>query len=245
MYGSMSKSGQSPPEQSGDDRIVAAGEVSLGLARKSDLDRELAADPALAREVERWNADFAKLADELEPVAPRPSVWNAIQQQMHAARTRPVAARSWLESLLLWRLLAGAGLAAACVLAIIVALPRGDVVPAPTVQVLLVSALLPKDGPPLYTATYDTSRRLFIVVPAAIQHKPQRLPQLWLVPNDSDDPIALGSLGEDRPTAITVSLERAALVTQSSGLVVTEEPAGGMTANGPGPVLGHGRLESY
>jgi anti-sigma-K factor RskA len=245
MHGSMSKSGQSPPDHSGDDRIVAAGEVSLGLARQSDIDHELGADPALTREIERWNADFAKLADELEPVAPRPSVWNAIQQQMLAARTRRVASRSWLESLLLWRLLAGAGLAAACVLAIIVARPRGDVVPAPTVRVLLVSALLPKDGPPLFTATYDTSRRLFIVVPAAIQHEPQRRPQLWLVPNDTDDPIALGPLGEDRPTAITVSLERAALVTQSSGLVVTDEPAGGMSASEPGPVLAHGRLESF
>ena len=59
---------------------------------------------------------------------------------------------------------------------------------------MLVAALAPKEGPPLFTAAYDRSRGTIIVVPGAFEPELGRDAELWIVPKDADEPIPVGRL---------------------------------------------------
>ncbi len=239
---------------------MLAAEFALGLRDPAERDAALRADPAIAREIMRWEDDLARLGDELEPVAPSPEAWAVLQaavaREAPAAPAREAAApvlmgdrrrRPLLESLGLWRALAGAGFATAAVLAVLLFRAPGvapsDVAPPSTARLLLVSPLLPRDGPPTYVATYDAARATILVVPAATSPVAGRVPRLWLVPNDTGEPIALGSLDPERPHALTLTLEQARFLDAAAGLVITLEAAGG-ASTGPaqGPVIAHGRF---
>ena len=68
---------------------------------------------------------------------------------------------------------------------------------------MLVAALAPKEGPPLFTAAYDRSRGTIIVVPGAFEPELGRDAELWIVPKDADEPIPVGRLDASKPTAIS------------------------------------------
>jgi anti-sigma-K factor RskA len=231
----------------GDERIVRAGELALGLAHKSQLDPALRDDLALAREIERWEEDLAKLADELAPVPPPPRVWAALMKAIDGTGTRG-SSTGWLQSLAFWRAIAAASVAAALVLTVVLgqstSLRRSAAPPPP--QTLLVAALAPKEGSPLFTATYDRSRGTIIVMPAAFEPEPGRDAELWIVPKDADEPIPVGRLDASKPTAILVSVTDARRIDEETGLAVTSEPSGAPVApSHAGPLIAHGRFGSF
>lgn len=254
-------------------RVALAGEIALGLMEAGEVQSALARDPALAAEVARWNERFAALALEEPAATPNPRVLAALVEALGDDARPPLAARDAVapparraepaprprgglfQSLAFWRGMGAAGLAtAAAALFVAFAVPRTvppepgprDVVVRETSRVLLVSAILPKDGPPEYVATYDGARGRLVVVPAATLPSRNGIPFLWLVPNDDGDPVGIGAL--DPLGTVNFDLDEALvrLANVRSGLVVTLEPAAvqaGGTAQGP--VLAHGKFSSH
>ena len=204
--------------------------------------------------MDRWQRDLAGLADELDPVPPDPRVWarlrEAVREEAAAGRAADARPRRWgwralAGSLGFWRMLAGAGLASTAALAavLIATTPDdGPTPPPPAARTLLVSSLLPADGPPAFVVTYDPARATILVVPAAVAAVRGRVPHLWLVSDSADAPVALGPLDPSRPLALALAPIQARLVALQAGLVVTLEPTGAVNADAPGPVIAHGRF---
>jgi anti-sigma-K factor RskA len=232
----------------GDERIVRAGEIALGLAHKSGLDPALRDDPAFAREIERWDEDLAALADELAPVSPPPRVWAALMKAIDVTGTPSGSSAGWLQSLGVWRAIAAASVAVALILAVVLVQTsslRRPTAPSPP-QSMLVAALAPKEGPPLFTAAYDRSRGTIIVVPGAFEPELGRDAELWIVPKDADEPIPVGRIDASKPTAILVSVADARRIDEETGLAVTSELSGApVAASNAGPLIAHGRFGSF
>lgn len=251
-----------PERTPDDDRTTLAGELALGL--KSDRDAALLNDPALAGEVQQWEQEFAQFVNEVHASPPDPRVWSLVEAAIGnepspsaaivgrpEGQTMRDRARHLVASLLLWRSLAGVGFAAATLLGALLIdggindLPQEDPKwEAAIVGAVLVSPLLPREGPAAYVATYDVSRRTIFAVPAAIKIRPGQFPKLWLVVSEADDPIALGTLDPERPQAIKLSASNAARVSGTSGLVITLEPTPSDGDGAAGPVIAHGVFTS-
>jgi anti-sigma-K factor RskA len=260
----MTKPGD--PDSIDEQRMVLAGEIALGLVDATQVAEEMARDPLLAAEISRWDERIAAIALEAPAVAADPRVLTglmaAVAQQTaadaaHAPSSvhhvkQPKAA-AFLQSLAFWRGMSAAGFAAAAITLSAAFLPRAVTLPvqpdgtiARSPQVLLVSQILPKDGPPEYVATFDISRGRLVVVPAATLPNRSGIPFLWLVPNDDADPIGLGAL--DPLNTVNLDLAASALpfANEKAGLVITLEPVAvpsGGTAQGP--VLAHGKFSSH
>lgn len=230
-----------------DDRIVRAGEIALGLVRRSEIDPLLANDPALAHEVERWEDDLGALAADLAPVPPPPRVWATLARAITAGG--PQGARpSWPWSVALWRAIAAGSLAAAIVLGVLYARAVGEKGPetASRPGPLLVAALAPKDGPPLFVAAYDAARRSIVVVPASFAPEAGRIAEFWISPKNSDEPIALGRLDPAEPTMIHLSAAEARTIDADATLAVTSEKDGSaVSPASPGPLIAHGSFAAF
>lgn len=259
----MTKPGD--PDSIDEQRMVLAGEIALGLVDATLVAEEMARDPLLAAEIARWDEHVATIALEAPSVTPDPRVLTglmaAVAHQAAADVVRPASPvrneekpkAAFLQSLAFWRGMSAAGFAAAAVALSVASLPKAvtsptqpDVTIARNPQGLLVSQILPKDGPPEYVATFDISRGRLVVVPAATLPNRGGNPFLWLVPNDDADPIGLGPL--DPLITVNLDLARSALpfANEKAGLVITLEPVAvpsGGTAQGP--VLAHGKFSSH
>jgi anti-sigma-K factor RskA len=237
-----------PPESAepGEERLVRAAEIALGLGGGIELDPALGNDPTLAREIERWNAAFATLVDELEPAPPRPRVWAALARVVTAAGP-PQPANGWFQSLALWRTVAATSLATALVFgALFIETARESKPVVESRAPLRVASLAPREGSPLFIATYDASQRSIVVIPAAFRPESGRVAEFWIALKDSDEPIPLGSLDPLRPTTISVSSVQGKTIDGETGLVVTSELAGAAPSPAsPGPLIAHGRFESF
>ncbi len=98
-----------------------AGEYVLGTLAASgrrEVEAAMARDPELRAAVASWEARLLPLTQVAEPVDPTPQLWQRIARSIGAER--PLAAPSitrWWNRLDLWRGLAGAGFAAAAIMA--------------------------------------------------------------------------------------------------------------------------------
>jgi anti-sigma-K factor RskA len=231
----------------GDDRIVRAGEIALGLVRRSEIDPALANDPALAREVERWEEVLGELAAGLAPVPPPRRVWATLARAMSAGGPQR-AEPSWPWSVALWRAIAAGSLAAAIVLGVLYARAVGGRGPetASRPGPLLVAALAAKEGPPLFVAAYDAARQSILVVPASFAPMEGRIAEFWISPKGSEEPIALGRLDPAQPTLIHLSAAEARTIDADATLAVTSEKDGSaVPPASPGPLIAHGRFATF
>ena len=249
------------------ERRELAGEIALGLISDADAKAAYAQDPMLFGDVLKWQHQLGGLAMEVPDMVPPPAAWSAIQIAISAQPTSAVSTRTPFVSLVprlaaslgFWRGLSATGFATAA-LAIAFALLRVPTPaapdqppvaglrdsPAPTERILLVSSLLPRDGPPVYVATYDATRSRLILVPVATMPSAAGVPYLWLVPNDSGEPVGVGLLDPDSPVALDLGALLAASANASAGLVVTLETAGGDIGTVPrGPVIAHGKFSKF
>jgi anti-sigma-K factor RskA len=224
-----------------DDLVVLAGEIAMGLVRMSDLDPELGNSRVLSNEIDRWNDDLSKLVDELAPVEPPARVWAALQRSA-GQPTSSFFRAGWFNSIVFWRWAAATASLLTVIMLGLIAATHFQKARTAQGAIVLVAAILPKEGPPLFTATYDSGLRIFVIIPAGFRPEPGRSAELWIVPKESDDPTALGAFNGDRPSKISLSLEQANLIDDGAALVVTSEPDDRVTSNQPGPVIAHGRL---
>jgi anti-sigma-K factor RskA len=224
-----------------DDLVVLAGEIAMGLIRMSDLSPEFRDSRELSNEIDRWNDDLTKLVDELGLVEPPARVWIALEKSV-GQRPSSFFRSEWFNSIVFWRWATAAVSILTVIILGLIAATHSQKARTAQETIVLVAAILPKEGPPLFTATYDSGPRIFVVIPAGFQPDPGKTAELWIVPKGSDDPTALGALDAEHPSKISLSLEQSNRIDDGAALVVTSEPVDSGTPDQPGPVIAHGRL---
>jgi anti-sigma-K factor RskA len=238
------------PEDGDDFPDLTAGEYVLGVldaAESAIVRRRIATETAFAAEVARWENQLIPLIEDVAPVQPPASLWEAIAPRLTPVRkTAKRALPGFWDSLAFWRgLTMATGALAAASLAVVV-LGRGSAPappPAPATgpgaPLPLAVALLtaPKGGAVLYTVTFDEGRRQLIVTPTGGPRPQNRSPEMWLMP-DGQAPISMGVL----PNGSRIVPAPAGLSGRST-LGVSLEPLGGSPSGAPtGPVIAVGKL---
>ena len=231
-----------------EERDALAGEYVLGTleaAAAAEVERALAAGDAELREaVERWEARLAPLTALAPDEAPPPDLWARIEAALPsragaATATRrqapePRRASRWRTDP--WRWLAfGSSAVAAGLAALLLTRPPAE---APLMTVLLTSR-----DQPAWLVEADPSGALRL---AAINRQPvppDRVMQLWALPQGATAPTSLGLIS---PEAGQYSVSTTAVRPEPGMLIeITLEPPGGSPTGRPtGPILFIGRLSA-
>jgi anti-sigma-K factor RskA len=217
---------------------VALG--ALGRAEWRAAQARMRSDPAFRAAVEAWQAELAPLDAEMSEMTPPSGVWAAIAAEIEPAPARaaaPAPARSLWDSLMLWRGLAFAGIAAAAI-ALVPATPPPIVAP----PRLLVAALAAPDGTPLLSAAYDPLRGAVVLTPATQRQDEGKSAELWVIEGDKP-PRSLGVIDIKDANAHVISQRQIAGLAAGSTLAISIEPVGGSKTGLPsGPVVATGKL---
>jgi anti-sigma-K factor RskA len=212
-----------------------AAEYALGTLRgraRERMRRWLDDDPELAREVERWEARLAPLAEAVQPLAPPARVWPKIEQRLWFRKPSS-----------LWKalgLIASGAAAALAAVALLLPLKPTEV-PASYIAVLSD----PKTSHPVLVATAArTERVLHVTTLDPAIHVSGRSLELWALPRGGQ-PKSLGLVAGEK-----TELKLVAAADQSLGevpaLAVSLEPQGGSPTGQPtGPVLYTGPCVKY
>lgn len=233
-----------------DDELDAwAGEYVLGLLTGEERDRferRLTGDPRLNRLVIAWQVRLQPLIEDIEPVEPRPQLWQRIEATLAAPgalqQKRSVYRRSrrirWWDRVAIWRGWAiGATALAAALAAFLVVRPSAT--PGPR----LIAVLNASGGQPgvLFTTELPGSgyaARAIVDISASPQAH-----ELWLLPGANAAPISLGLLTPDATTRRPLPAGTAPLLKAGAAVAVSEEPPGGSPTGQPtGPVVYVGTL---
>jgi len=224
------------------DRSVLAAEYVLGVlnaAQRREAEARIARDRAFAAEVAAWQAHFAPLADEIEPVEPPMYAWPRLSSALFA---KPARSGLW-ESLRFWRGFAiGAGALAAAAIAAVFVLPRQP--PAPTPAAPMVAAINLDDGKPAFLAAIDTERGTMLLLPVTVAIPAERVAELWLIP-PNDKPHSLGVVDVAKPMSIAIPIALRGAVGVQAAVAISVEPLGGSPTGQPtGPVIAKGGITS-
>jgi anti-sigma-K factor RskA len=242
------------PESFDGDIDITAAEYVVGVLdadERAAAERRIGADPAFARDVERWTEILTPMAWTLPPISAPVRLWDRIEQVINAkaagvadgdAQVVDLALR---RSLRLWRAAAAGAAAAAAVLLAAVIWPRQPPTTVlPTAQTrlqpMLVAQLKAARPGPTFFASLDRNTRELVVMPAVIRRAVGHSPQLWLIP-DGGKPISLGLVSFDQPVRLPAASSVGAVGRLT--LAVTMEPLGGSPTGDPtGPVVASGVL---
>lgn len=210
-----------------DEPDLAAGEFALGVLEgdeRAAASRRLLADPAFAREVERWRAHFAALYAQ----------WPASEPGEHAARRIELIARPGKADAR-WQWLAAITSVAAAVLLLIVVGDRRAAVPTPSPT--LIAVITPTHGEP-FGATLVSATRA-VTLGGGVPVPANRAAELW----------AIGADGVPRAAGLVASgarhlvLPAGVPLIPGTTLAISIEPIGGSPKPTPtGPVVATGRL---
>lgn len=219
------------------ERDALAGEYVLGTldARQAAaVARALPTDQALRDAVAAWEARLAPLTALTVPEAPPPGLWNRIEAALPpiaAPVRRPLPARrgaGWL-----WRGWAlGASAVAAGLAAFLVLRPLP---PPPLMTVLLTST-----DQPAWLVEADPGGAIRLASLNARPVQPDRVLQLWALPQGATAPTSLGLVPADGRITVTSATIRP----EPNMLIeITLEPPGGSPTGRPtGPIQFIGRL---
>ena len=206
-----------------------AAEYVLGtmptLARRR-LERLMADDAGLRRDVAEWNARFDPL-DQIDATEQPPArVWRAIEGRLQLPRT-PRARTGWLDSLAFWRgaTLAAAAMAAAAILFVVM-----RPTPAPS---QIVAVLSDVKGDPGWVAMAGARGGDVAVSPIRkVAIDAAHAFELWAIKDGAPHPLGLLAAEPGRPLMV-----QASLVPANGVLAISVEPAGGSPTGLPtGPV---------
>ena len=244
------------PRRPPDDTLAA--ELALGVLdaqARAAAEARAAADPAFAAEAAAWSARLHPLSEEAVAVEPGAELWPRIEAALPVADGSALAGDATpggaevvelapRRQLRHWRRLAGlaTGLAAACVVAVVVLLARRPVVSAP----LLTARLEPPASEevladaPVYTAMVDRGRRSVVLTAVGPGPVDPRARELWVIAKPGG-PLPVGVITRDRPLSLPATV--VAAVHAGAVLAVSLEPQGGSPTGLPtGPVIASGVL---
>ncbi|WP_198372639.1 anti-sigma factor [Roseomonas rosulenta] len=215
------------------ERDAMAGEYVLGTLDAHDareVERAMVEDPEFRALVEAWEERLAPLTALALPEAPPPGLWERIEAALEGARPpvpAPVAKPSGF-----WRVWAfGASAVAAGLAAFLVLRPM----PAPPLMTVLLTQ---RDQPAWLVESDGGALRLAALNPQPLP--PDRVMQLWALPQGATAPTSLGLIppqGRLTVTPATIRPEPGMLIEIS-----LEPPGGSPTGRPTGPILFIGRL---
>jgi anti-sigma-K factor RskA len=228
------------PIPDGPEPDVAAAELALGLLEGDERAaalRRMLAEPAFARDVERWRAHFGALFALLPAVEPGPDAGRRVIARLDGpapARARP---SPWKPFAL------ASSLAAASLLGVLVTRPRPvappvvTTVPAPAP---MVAAFMIEGQPAPLVATYDATRGL-LSMPGPMPIPAGKSAQLWAIVG-TGAPQPLG-LFHEAGVRVEAEARSAAPMAPGTTFAISIEPAGGSPTGLPtGPVVGSATL---
>ncbi len=220
-----------------DDLDLLAGEYVLGTLsadERAAVERRLLDHPDLARRIEAWGARLAPLSEDLEPIAPRPQVWQRLRRSL-AVRPKPAPPLPWWSRIGFWRGWAGAATAAAIALASFMV-----TVPTPP---QLVAVLNDGSGRPLWVVRAAVDAGSLLARPVAAPVPMPTVPELWLLPAGGGRPVSLGVLDSSGSNRRNLVAPVHDLLRAGNVLAVSLEPPGGSSTGQPtGPVVSTGTL---
>ncbi len=243
------------PEAAMSSDEMLAMDFAIGALERHDrraVELRLRSDPGFRALVEDWQAQLSPLDAETAPHAPPPTVWAAIAADIAPVRAAvPVAAARpglW-NSLMLWRGVAFAGVAAAAIALVPTAPPALPVAIAPSAPVapgapakLLAAAMAGSDGTPLLSATYDPLRGAVVLTPATKRDDAGKSAELWVIQGENP-PRSLGVIDIQGPNEHVIPADRLKGLAAGDTLAISIEPNGGSPTGQPtGPVVATGKL---
>lgn len=221
---------------------------TLDLAERRVFERDMAADPALARAVRAWEARLDPLCEAVAPVAPGADLWSAIQRAIggrggareSGAEIVDLARHAALRrSRSIWRGVAVGASALAAMLALYVAADR--VIPG-LARPTLVAVVNRSGELPALLVRIDPRAGLVQVRALAAETPPDHSLELWSV-RAGEAPHSLGIVGAAVTRAVLPAGSAGSL--ENATIAVSVEPRGGSATGLPtGPVVYTGRLVS-
>ena len=189
----------------------------------------------------QWESRLNTLGGSLPAVAPRPELWQKIQQQLGFDQTElppnvvpmpqvPVKPSTTPASTRTWQWLTGAATAAALVLAIFIVQPK-----APSERLQTQIAVVQSEKAEALWSIELGKNELSIVATDNFKALPDQDYELWMVAADGRPPVSLGLL----PKQGKLTLPRKAILDQVkiAALAVSQEPLGGSPTGQPTKVL--------
>ncbi len=230
-------------DQHGDDHTLA-GEYVLGTLSPSErqaVEARLTHDVALQEAVMSWEERFAPYTALATPVPPSEFLWPRIKRSLNAQapahRPEKVAPeqRRLINSLPVWRGVAGLGLAAALVMAIMLARPPAT--PTPEYMVVLLAPQSQSAG----WVVQASSRQRIQLIPLGTFEVPEgKALEFWTKADDWQAPVSLGLVAPGEP--ISVDLDALPPLEDNQLFELTlEEASGSATGLPTGPIEFIGR----
>ncbi len=221
-----------------DDQVLVA-EYALGLlegGERAALARRIAADPALASDLQLWRSRLSSLDSEFVDVAAPPSVLPRLEARLFGA---PAAKAGWWNSLAVWRGLTAAA-AAVAVIAVGVNLAQPRVDPS-RLATQLVAAIQSQEGFGVeFIAVYDESVgqvRITSLKGDAVADKDY---ELWYIKGDQPA-VSMGVLPLNQKREIELDATARVNIAPGTVFAVTLEQKGGSpTGVAQGPIVAVG-----
>jgi anti-sigma-K factor RskA len=226
-------------------RDALAAEYALGTLEgraKRQFERQLQRDPALRREVARWQERLAPLDAAAAAVSPPARIWRGIQRRIApAAPSARGSARLW-DSAGFWR---GAALAASLA-ALALAAYLAASLPVAQSRDTMVAVMADDRSTPAMTVSWQTDGRgdgkLRVRVIGHQVMDPGTAWELWLLPGGERKPVSLGLITTHETQTVQVPAHLLPAIDAAWGLAMSVEPEGGSPTGAPtGPVLYKGR----
>lgn len=207
-------------------REYALGTLSGGARRR--FERVLRQSPQAERVVAGWQERYAVLAGGLPPMAPRPDVWQGLEQRLF-----PTAARrrtGW------WQLLGGA-LAGVMLCAVVLRQepgllglePQAEALPASYVGLLTDAA----GTPTVLASSLRHGQQLTVKLLKPLAIPGGRVAQLWAYPQDGSAAFPVGVLPASGNATVALADTSEKLFFKVSRLAVSYEPAPATAGQAP------------
>lgn len=226
-----------------------AGEYVLGTlsaARRREVEQRLSRDAGLQAAVQRWQERLLPLASLAEPVEPSAQLWQRIEASIGPAvpapavprhAVRAVPASGWWHSVQLWRGLAGAGFAAAAVMASVLVMRQGALPAAPQYLVVLVA---PQDKSPGWVVQASGPKALSLIPLGPSDVPAEKSLQFWTKGDNWQGPVSLGLVKPGQ--TLQIPLDKLPPLQPNQLFELTLEPANGSPTDRPtGPIQFIGR----
>lgn len=224
-----------------------AGEYVLGTLsamRRREVEQRLASDASLQAAVQRWHERLLPLASLAEPVEPSAQLWRRIEASVEASApaaprraARAAPAAGWWHSVKLWRGLAGAGFAAAALMASVLVTRQGALPAAPQYLVVLVA---PQDKSPGWVVQASSPQQISLIPLGQAEVPAEKSLQFWTKGDHWNGPVSLGLVKPGQ--TVRIPLDRLPPLQPNQLFELTLEPANGSPTGLPtGPIQFIGR----
>ena len=215
---------------------TAAAELALGVLdgeERAGALRRMIAEPAFAREVERWRDHFALLFAGVAAVRAPDGLFEKIK-----ARIGGTNAVVPIRRLNPWK---PAALAASVAALLMTAVALRPVAPVPVASAPMIAAMALTDTTQSQPALYDADAGM-VKMPGPMPIPEGRSAQLWVIEGDQA-PRPLGTFRATGPGSYVAEAKIGAVITPGTKLAITLEPLGGSPTGKPtGPVIASGLL---